>query len=114
MKPFLSLHQSLETSPCSHPSIPAYERFSPLAASTELPLPMKYQQLLEQYKHLDFLVCHMHNKGGISTFEKLQPVMQQKTKRYSISMFISRESLVSSIVEISPWKLSVESRQFAQ
>lgn len=66
---------------CSYPSLPAYERFSPLATSIELPLPTKYQQLFEQYKHLDFLVCHTHNSGGISTFEKLQPAMQKKTKR---------------------------------
>jgi hypothetical protein len=45
-------------------------------------LPAKYQLLLEQYKHLDFLVCHTHNNGGISTFEKIQQVIQQKTKRY--------------------------------
>lgn len=65
----------------SHPSLPAFERFSPLAASIELPLPDKYQILFEQYKHLDFLVCHTHNNGGISTFEKVQPVIQQKTRR---------------------------------
>jgi len=73
----------------SHPSLPAFERFSPLSASIELPLPDKYQVLLEQYKHLDFLVCHTHNNGGISTFEKVQSVIQQKTRRYeSIDLLV--------------------------
>ncbi len=70
----------------SYPSIPAYERFSPLASTIELPLPNKYQLLLEQYKHLDFLVCHTYNNGGISTFEKVQQVIQQKTKRYLFNL----------------------------
>ena len=71
----------------SHPSIPAYERFSPLVKQNiELPLPDKYQLLLEQYKHLDFLVCHTHNNGGISTFERVQQVIQQKTKRYFLNI----------------------------
>ena len=61
--------------------MPVYERFSPLVTTIELPLPAKYQLLLEQYKHLDFLVCHTHNNGGISTFEKVQQAIQQKTKR---------------------------------
>ncbi|CAM4840530.1 unnamed protein product, partial [Rotaria magnacalcarata] len=65
----------------SYPSIPAYERFDSLTKTIELPLPQKYELLLEQYKHLDFLVCHTHNNGGISTFEKVQQVIQQKTKR---------------------------------
>ncbi|CAF0855703.1 unnamed protein product [Rotaria sordida] len=65
----------------SYPSVPAYERFSSLTTTIELPLPNKYELLLEQYKHLDFLVCHTHNNGGISTFEKVQHVIQQKTKR---------------------------------
>ncbi|CAF3328191.1 unnamed protein product [Rotaria sp. Silwood1] len=65
----------------SYPSIPAYERFNSLVTTIELPLPNKYELLLEQYKHLDFLVCHTHNNGGISTFEKVQHVIQQKTKR---------------------------------
>lgn len=65
----------------SFPSSPAYVRFSPLTSSVELPLPHKYEVLLEQYKHLDFLVCHTHNNGGISTFEKVRQVIQQKTKR---------------------------------
>ncbi len=73
-----------DNSSFSYPSIPAYERFSPLVIPVELPLPAKYQLLLEQYKHLDFLVCHTHNNGGISTFEKIQQVIQQKTKRYFI------------------------------
>ena len=71
----------------SYPSTPAYERFSPLAAAIELPLPDKYKLLFEQYKHLDFLVCHTHNTGGISTFDKLQRTIQEKTKRYDFVCF---------------------------
>ena len=65
----------------SYPSIPAYEHFNSLVTTVELPLPNKYEVLLEQYKHLDFLVCHTHNNEGISTFEKVQQVIQQKTRR---------------------------------
>ncbi|CAF0880917.1 unnamed protein product [Adineta steineri] len=74
-------HPSPQTPGKSYPSLPAYERFKPLITTRELPLPTKYEIILEQYKHLDFLVCHTHNNGGISTFEKIQQVIQQKTKR---------------------------------
>ncbi|CAF3916927.1 unnamed protein product [Rotaria sp. Silwood2] len=74
-------HPTPQTPVKSYPSIPAYERFNSLVTTIELPLPNKYELLLEQYKHLDFLVCHSHNNGGISTFEKVQHVIQQKTKR---------------------------------
>ncbi|UJR25884.1 hypothetical protein I4U23_007232 [Adineta vaga] len=74
-------HPSPQTPVKSYPSIPAYERLDSLVTTIELPLPNKYQLLLEQYKHLDFLVCHTHNNGGINTFDKCQQVIQQKTKR---------------------------------
>ncbi|CAF0857906.1 unnamed protein product [Adineta ricciae] len=74
-------YPSPQTPVKSYPSIPAYERFNSLVTTIELPLPNKYQLLLEQYKHLDFLVCHTHNNGGINTFEKCQHIIQQKTKR---------------------------------
>ncbi|CAF4393328.1 unnamed protein product, partial [Adineta steineri] len=74
-------HPSPQTPGKSYPSLPAYERFKSLITTRELPLPTKYEIILEQLKHLDFLVCHTHNNGGISTFEKIQQVIQQKTKR---------------------------------
>ena len=87
--------------------MPAYERFSPLMKTIDLPLPDRYQWLFDQYKHLDFLVCHTHNSRGISTFEKVQPVIQQKTKRYSPLEWDVSLMPVFVIAAISHWKPSL-------
>jgi len=84
LAPFVEQPSTESTLTKRVPLVPAYQRFQNLVdkeSSTTLLLPSKYRQLLEQCKHADFSICHIHNQQGISTFTKLKELVQQKTKK---------------------------------
>ncbi|CAF0778041.1 unnamed protein product [Didymodactylos carnosus] len=92
-------------------SIPAYQRFQNLAnksCSADLILPYKYKLLFEQYKHVDFLVCHTHNQQGICTFLKVKELIQQKTKKnFELSTLGKMKTVCPNMYEFRQEKIQL-------
>lgn len=76
---------------------PAFQRYSSLAqpSTPALALPFNYRHLAELFRCVDTVVSLLFNRKEVITFKKLQPAVQEMSRKYGSLLFVIISSLAS-------------------